>query len=879
MMKRWYTLFLFLMFFFGCIRSANAQINPNQIHWPTCTSAQAYGPNGNQCLNVNANTGVAANSSFVFVGDSANDDDTNTIEPAIPLSAFTCASGTCTVTNTGTNNLVAGDWVNMRFSTAWTSTFSAPTDIALSTGYTLFKVLSSGLSSTQFEFSYSGSGTCSSTCGNAAKATYNLPFNTTNYGILAGIGTTQVVVPSPVSLQALNTYYSTILHPLSEAVTGNPTYFIIGNEEDDVGSTSVGCNSAATIEASLQSLWAKIHTDGSTVVEWSSNAITFNQGGLGGCTDAYQIMFELEQWLPMQAKSATNYASGEYWDEFADVGRIVNDPTNSLLIASNGGFGQGGVNLAAADIARVISTGISDTLDKRPQYYGAGPSVSSAGNGFVHVPAADAIYYESWWDAAMSNQVFAIGTATGYKRFQANTAATNSITDTIGMTFAGPILSVTEGYGSSSAYVNDYPMTTFFTPNQGASGTPFWQWGYANSTNNAITMQFNYSSSGSTSNFVTIALQGTNGIKIDGAGNFYIPGIGSSTNPLCTTTGGEVTNSGCAGSSPLTTKGDVYVYGSSNTRLPVGSDGQVLTADSTQTLGVKWDTPSSLTAIPTCGDTSGSGTAQSCTTSPTFTPAAGSVIIYTTTTSNSGTGLTVNVNSLGAKSVAKWQTTTTLAAGDIKANTQILMTYDGTNWEASTIGNAPSGGGGGSGAWTNLTSTVTPSGCTVSNGACAVSGSTTTAVTFSSIPGTYNALQIRVWGQASSGVGLSAPYGLLTFNGDSTSGHYFLNGSYQNGSGSPAPNVVSSAPGCYTGQIAAGGASQLITDILFYASTAFPKVGSSRSSAAVGTTLSSNVDETLTCGYTQTTAITSITDTITAGDFVAGTEFEILGQN
>lgn len=92
-----------------------------------------------------------------------------------------------------------------------------------------------------------------------------------------------------------------------------------------------------------------------------------------------------------------------------------------------------------------------------------------------------------------------------------------------------------------------------------------------------------------------------------------------------------------------------------------------------------------------CADTSGSGTAQVCNTSPSFTPAANDFIIYTTTTANTGTGLTVNVNSLGAKSVAKWQTTTTLAANDVRANTEIWMKYDGTNWEMDSIGNAPSG--------------------------------------------------------------------------------------------------------------------------------------------------------------------------------------------
>jgi hypothetical protein len=44
--------------------------------------------------------------------------------------------------------------------------------------------------------------------------------------------------------------------------------------------------------------------------------------------------------------------------------------------------------------------------------------------------------------------------------------------------------------------------------------------------------------------------------------------------------------------SPLTTKGDVWGYSTTNARIPVGTDGQVLTADSAQVLGVKWATPS-----------------------------------------------------------------------------------------------------------------------------------------------------------------------------------------------------------------------------------------------------------------------------------------------
>lgn len=47
-----------------------------------------------------------------------------------------------------------------------------------------------------------------------------------------------------------------------------------------------------------------------------------------------------------------------------------------------------------------------------------------------------------------------------------------------------------------------------------------------------------------------------------------------------------VTKSGSA--SPLTTKGDLYTYSTTDTRLGVGTNGHVLTADSTASTGIKW---------------------------------------------------------------------------------------------------------------------------------------------------------------------------------------------------------------------------------------------------------------------------------------------------
>ena len=59
-----------------------------------------------------------------------------------------------------------------------------------------------------------------------------------------------------------------------------------------------------------------------------------------------------------------------------------------------------------------------------------------------------------------------------------------------------------------------------------------------------------------------------------------------------TATGGVSWKDVPASSTPLTTKGDVLTRDSSaDARLPVGADGQTLTADSGESLGVKWATP------------------------------------------------------------------------------------------------------------------------------------------------------------------------------------------------------------------------------------------------------------------------------------------------
>ena len=175
-----------------------------------------------------------------------------------------------------------------------------------------------------------------------------------------------------------------------------------------------------------------------------------------------------------------------------------------------------------------------------------------------------------------------------------------------------------------------------------------------------------------------------------------------------------------------------------------------------------------------CSDTSGSGTVQFCTTSPSFTPSSGNCVTYQTTTANSGTGLTLNVNSLGAKSVevassSGWTATLT-ASASIPAGKPMKMCYDGTFWNAFGTGFAPAGGS--SGNHTNAGGLVTWS---TGSGTGAYSGTTgkwTQAtdggpVLISGIPGGHSdiILTISTWFGTTGHV-------QLNFSGDSGSNYW-----------------------------------------------------------------------------------------------------------
>jgi hypothetical protein len=94
-------------------------------------------------------------------------------------------------------------------------------------------------------------------------------------------------------------------------------------------------------------------------------------------------------------------------------------------------------------------------------------------------------------------------------------------------------------------------------------------------------------------------IPGANGIQpniVDAKGDLIAATAADSVTRLAVGTNGQVLTADSAETTglkwaapdPLTTKGDLFTFSTTEARLPVGTNGHVLTADSAETTGLKW---------------------------------------------------------------------------------------------------------------------------------------------------------------------------------------------------------------------------------------------------------------------------------------------------
>ena len=405
-------------------------------------------------------------------------DDTQVLAPQITVTGGSCNGTVCTITNSGTNGLSAGDWIYQ----GMTGMPSTPAPFGtVSTTYGFFQVLSTGLSSTQFEFNYPYA-TATITGGHVQRANYFLAQQVMQQPYFKGHGNFQIVSDANYYVANIDTDYTTLFHSISPAVTGNnPEYLIIN---DIFNNDLQGCATAVTIEGHLQSIWAKAHTDGWIVVQGTATAAPFNSSSC----PVFEVGYLVNNWLYTQGKTSyntTGASNGQYWDTLADVGSVLSNPIDTNLIATNGGMAPGGVQPYAQTMNEAMASQASAMKARTYSYYGAS---ASAGNvrGEVHTPLADSHSAFVVTDAAQDAQDLQVDTLS-HAVYVNNL---NSQTSTI---------SNSGGYG-----VTD----TDYMANLNTGRPQCHVMGVGNAAYQHAYMCFNYVGSGSASNNLVIGLHG-----------------------------------------------------------------------------------------------------------------------------------------------------------------------------------------------------------------------------------------------------------------------------------------------------------------------------------------------------------------------------------
>jgi hypothetical protein len=507
-------------------------------------------------------------------------DDGRNLSSAVPAGSWSCSGSLCTVNTTSAHGYSTGDWVDVSAMTTWEASRPWRTYVDV------FPITVT--STTQFTFAStsvnSGSG------GNVYLATYWGAYQAANGPFIKGHGTFTSFFDTAADL---NTSFSSLVN----CSAGTPSYLILQVGLNDV----VNGTSASALEAIFQSIWQKAHAAGCIVVQGTllnTDLGIFDQDGY------WVTIGQVNQWIAGQGVNATSRLNGQYWDRIIDFnsfggfsGKVGTDPSGSAI------FGQR-VNEAFA--------GQGSSMN--------GPSTLwqawTGGQASYTIPTSLTFLDGS----SVAMQILKNQGTQGFPRILIHNWQVNS----------------TESHG----------IDMKFTLASGANGCNHIGL-ESDDNNNKFRVCFNNVSAGSGTNSYSIDRYNSGwlqALKVLSTGEVQLPGVATTANPApaCFNgTNGGLTNVGCTGSgladpgsngvvkrtalntttvaafadivamwasgscasgylrfdgtcstpsgtSPLTTKGDLYGFSTVDARLPVGADTQVLTADSTQALGVKW---------------------------------------------------------------------------------------------------------------------------------------------------------------------------------------------------------------------------------------------------------------------------------------------------
>jgi lysophospholipase L1-like esterase len=439
-----------------------------------------------------------SSTTIAFLGDSRFIEATGCATEPVNITAWSITSNV--VTFTATNSLVGGE--PLLLSKFGTSTFF---------NGQIATVLASGLSGTQFKVNFTHANGSATETGLSACG-YAWPQTTGTRAFVSGHGTTVTIpiVSAATTITDLISNYTANVHPLSPAVTGNPGFLVIQVGFNDIGNS---CTSLAAMKTNFQSLWSTAHADNWTIVQTSVIQGPWNTTF---CAQAPSVFASTNDWLRGQAKGSLS-ATGQFWDKFIDVAQSLSDNTNQTLFKSDNVHLNDGGNSVAADLTNEELALQGSALKA---YYNCLPAVNCAELNTTNAFTA------SQNIIAPNATLFLKDTITGTSQAIIQGGVPYTFLDNL--TYFDSIQTV------SGNRAKTYPAGAILGWNSVSSGL------------GVVTTLPDTGLSRAAAGVVAIG----NGTAGDTSGTVkaasaFFGGLGSSTSPLCTTTGGQITNSGC----------------------------------------------------------------------------------------------------------------------------------------------------------------------------------------------------------------------------------------------------------------------------------------------------------------------------------------------